>query len=273
MFIIVSDLHIDHWNNKYIATYPCGNVKHKPFNIEQYYDAHKYLIVAGDVSDNIDMTIHYLHTISKHFKKILFVEGNHEHVLKYPNLYSYIDIQTKINKICGKDNNIHYLSIKPYIIDKTVFIGYCGWWDYNNMDTICVNNNINNYFKNWIPLHKLDSELFYNHVVFRSKREAKLLQTYIREYENDPTIEKIVIVTHTVPMKELTSENYGTIGNTSVFDYIISENHSKIKYWIYGHTHYDLDIQKKNDITFIRNSRGRPDDHNREDFEPLVMDL
>ena len=39
----------------------------------------------------------------------------------------------------------------------------------------------------------------------------------------------------------------------------------KIKYWLFGHTHYDIN-DKINDIKYICNPRGRPDDFNRENY-------
>ena len=78
----------------------------------------------------------------------MFIDGNHEHVAIYPELYTNSFIQNKIeHKI--QNNKITYLSNKPYIINDTVFIGSCGWWDYNNCSTECIDANLN-YFDKWI---------------------------------------------------------------------------------------------------------------------------
>ena len=40
----------------------------------------------------------------------------------------------------------------------------------------------------------------------------------------------------------------------------------KLKYWLFGHTHYKIH-NKINNTEFICNPRGRPDDFNRENYE------
>ena len=106
------------------------------------------LIVAGDVSDNLQNTIKYLDDISQYYQKILFVDGNHEHVNAYPNLYSQKEINEEIKKL--DNNKIVYLPCNPYQIGKTLVIGACGWWDYNNSDPESIKTCME-YFKEWIP--------------------------------------------------------------------------------------------------------------------------
>ena len=84
----------------YNIPYSCGTISNKPFEFNNINS--DYLIIAGDISDNIDHTLNFLNTISKHYKKILFVDGNNEHINKYPSLYDTKYIQTLIN-----NQNIH----------------------------------------------------------------------------------------------------------------------------------------------------------------------
>ena len=278
--LIVSDLHIDQWSNKLTMKYPCGKISHYPLNKQLFINKTDYLIIAGDISDNIDLSLQYLNSISFYFEKILFIDGNHEHVEYYPNLLSHTQIQDKIKK--NNNDAIHYLSNSPFIINKTAVIGCCGWWNYNN-DTTTINDNINNYFKDWIPLTKKQSTLFTENVIKRSKTELKYIKDYINKYNNDTSIESIIIVTHTVPIDILCDEHkFDSLGNHQMYDQIIN-NHTfnkKIKYWIYGHTHGHTKTVKINGIDFIQNSRGRPDDdeslsflHDRINYTPLQISL
>ena len=66
----------------------------------------KILVVAGDVSDNLDLSIEYLNEISNFYEKILFVDGNYEHVYRYPQLYSTDDIFQKLKQ--NKNKKIVY---------------------------------------------------------------------------------------------------------------------------------------------------------------------
>ena len=74
---LVSDLHIDQWDSNLPNLYPCGEVKNFPFQWNGIVKS-PYLIVAGDISDDLDLSLSYLDNISKYYKKILFVDGNHE---------------------------------------------------------------------------------------------------------------------------------------------------------------------------------------------------
>ena len=91
---IVSDLHIDQWDKEIGVKYPCGLVKQFPYTPDK--PQNKILIVAGDVSDSLTNTLKYLDTISVYYEKILFVDGNHEHVNAFPNLYTHQEINEEI---------------------------------------------------------------------------------------------------------------------------------------------------------------------------------
>lgn len=73
---IVSDLHIDRngtWNDS--KTFPISI----PRNSQEIV-----LIIAGDLSSNIDDNLIVLNFYSKFYKNVIFILGNHE--------YDYIDI-------------------------------------------------------------------------------------------------------------------------------------------------------------------------------------
>ena len=92
---VISDLHIDQWDPKYSIKYKCGLVKEFPLNWDKIVDKNiknKILIVAGDVSDDLELSCNYLNHISQYYNKILFVDGNHEHVNKYPNIVLIFNI-------------------------------------------------------------------------------------------------------------------------------------------------------------------------------------
>jgi len=66
-FDIVSDLHIDQWSHKYISKYPCGEIKECPYKFSK--SESDYLIVAGDISDDLNISINYLNENSVNYKK------------------------------------------------------------------------------------------------------------------------------------------------------------------------------------------------------------
>jgi hypothetical protein len=258
---ILSDLHIDHWTFNYKTKYPCGIIKNIPF--KNVKTESNYLIVAGDISDNIYNSIEYLNILSENYEKILFVDGNHEHINKYPELYDTNYINSLIN-----NEKIIYLTNKPYIIDKTVFLGACGWWDYNNLNNI---EKCTNYFKNWINhFTKNDNMNFINNVIKQSKKECENLHKLLNIYQTNNNINNIVLITHTVPYiefcdndkEEYENDNFSTQYNTQYNNLL---KYNKISHWIFGHAHQDWD-KIINNIRFVSNPRGRPDDFNREEY-------
>tara|TARA_X000000950_G_C13709126_1_gene575428 strand:+ start:51 stop:854 length:804 start_codon:yes stop_codon:yes gene_type:complete len=255
---LVSDLHIDQWDSSIPNKYPCGKIRDFPIDWSKIGEKNNILVVAGDISDNLDLSIQYLNEISQYYDRILFVDGNHEHVYKYPNLYSIEEIYTKIKQ--NRNKKIVYLPKEPYIENGIVFIGYCGWWDYFKSEKLMNEDMF--YFRKWRgDLGPNDGINFMSNLINEGGRQIKLLTDLILKYEKDDTINKIVLVTHTVPKKEYAknlrievNSDYKNLFNIS----------SKLKYWLFGHTHQQMD--KNEEIRFISNPRGRPEDYNREQY-------
>ena len=257
---LVSDLHIDQWSPLFKNRYPCGEIKDFPFEIKD--SDSKYLIIAGDISDDINVSIEYLNKISEKYEKILFVDGNHEHVNAYPDLYT----KEEINKLINNEK-IVYLSNNPYIVNKTVFLGCCGWWDYNNFDKSETELGTK-YFKDWISHFSRKKNIdFMMKVIPRSCEEIMNLIKLVEKYESDETINQIVIVTHTVPKKDYCyfggdNDSVGTQYNTKYK--MVLKKANKITHWLFGHAHNQTDeYDEINKINYISHPRGRPEDYNR----------
>ena len=253
---IVSDLHIDQWSKKYNIKFPCGEVIERPF-IFRETDA-EYLIVAGDISDILENSLQYLDTITKLYKKIFFVDGNHEHINYYPYTYSRSHI-----KKCITNSKIVFLPITPYRIDDTVIIGVNGWWDYNNENSILINKNLN-YFDRWIPhLTRQDNITFINESIETAKNEADYLEKCLEKYSKDYSIRNVIIVTHTIPLRRFCNEERYETEFNSGFERLLK--YKKISHWIFGHTHEEWN-EKYRGINFICNPRGRPEDQNSTEY-------
>ena len=260
---LTSDLHIDQWDNSIQNKYHCGIVKNYPFEWKKKVKS-KILIIAGDISDDLDKSLSYLNEISVYYDKILFVDGNHEHVNEYPNLYSINEINEKVKALNNK--KLIYLPKNDYIVDNTVFIGYCGWWNYRNEDETDIKNNMN-YFKEWIP-HFTQKEVlqFSNNVILKATEEATLLKEKIKKYESDSNINKIVIVSHSPPHTDKCHTlEIGTEHNTLFKDILMNKNYYKISHWFSGHLHSNYD-GLINNIKLNNNPRGRPEDYDRKNY-------
>ena len=255
---LVSDLHIDQWS-PIINNYPCGPIKNAPMQWKMPQRP-SILIVAGDISDTLKISLDYLDSISMYYDHVLFVDGNHEHVYEYPNLLEHQDIfyQTKILE----NNKLIYLPIQDFVVKNIAIIGYSGWWNYSQGYN-------NGYFKNWMEKlnNSVDEKEFFKNVKLRSLEEYRLLQDKLNYYEKRNDIDQIIIVTHTLPLQEFAGK-ISTEFNTW-FNNIRS---SKIKYWFFGHTHHAFD-KTINGIRYVCHPRGRPEDHNREVYVPLELSI
>lgn len=248
---LISDLHIDSWDSKYVTKYIVPPINSKVLILKNYS---KYLIVAGDISDNIYMTIDYLNILSKNYDKILFVDGNHEHVESYPNLLCKNNIQNLI-----KNPNIIYLPKQPYIMNDTAFVGVNGWWNYNNNDSKIIDYYIKNKYT-FYKFTKEQKEKLINNILIKSNEEYHYLNNLIKKFDNNPLINKIIIVTHTIPniqfgheySTETKENNFPSQYNSNFENLFISK---KILYWIFGHVHGSHNEKIKN-INYISNPRG-----------------
>ena len=252
---IISDLHIDFWNNNYWNKLSYSK-KHYPFVIKETFS--DILIVAGDISDDLDLSIKTIDSLSKNYKYLIFIDGNHEHINKYPLLYSHDEINAKIIKL--KNNKIKYLPKKDFILNKTVFIGYCGWWDFSE-------KMINDYFKNYLPhLDNDETCKCFNLNVKKAIQEYYLIINKLDKYQKDNSIENIVLVTHTISNAKYVLGNTINTEFNSSFKNINNKKYNKLKNWIFGHTH-KTHYEKLNNIQMICNPRGRPCDYNRINYE------
>ena len=269
---IVSDLHIDQWDSSLNIKNPCGKVSDVAFEFQKTNN--RILIVAGDISDDIELSVNYLNEVSEHYDKVLFVDGNHEHVSMFPYLLSTEEIKNKIEKL--NNSKIVYLPRTHYKLGKTVFIGYNGWWDYDNNNEESINNSLD-YFDGWIKElseSQENSRKFIKNVTEKSVEQHKLFLEHLNYYEGCEDVDNVIIVTHTVPLEQFALSSDGNLDTAcqlqSFSKNLVNGSYKKLTKWIFGHTHNQFD-KVINGVNFIAHPRGRPEDFNREDYELKKM--
>ena len=68
----VSDLHIEMWDKEYNIKHPCGERKNNPLDINIFKNSDsKILIVAGDISDTLELSVEKLDELAQSIKKLL----------------------------------------------------------------------------------------------------------------------------------------------------------------------------------------------------------
>ena len=253
-FDLVSDVHVEHWNNNY------DFLQHKNSDL---------LVVAGDVSDDPKLTVEWLNRVKDEYKQILFIDGNHEHQ----------GVGFPMNSLCDqvydetKDiENLHYLTKQPYVKDNCVFLGINGWWDFKIGEPYVPRSYS---FEHTTKQFGQDTAI---KILKQSASDYAQMANWLADYQWNDSIESIVCITHTLPVKRAISwavyppiqKAVGCYGNALMEELPLYYN--KIKLWCFGHNH-DQQEFVQNTVTYHSNPRGRPEDFNRETYTPKTIFL
>lgn len=229
-----SDLHIElSGNSRWL--------KHNPLKV-----AGEILLLAGD--------IHYLglEGCEKHpfwdwcadnYERTVVVPGNHEY-------YGGFDLsQTLIGWSYQIRSNVKYLNNSVEHIGKTDLICSTLWSKIRIENSFAVENGISDFRRIISKGERLDFVAF-NHAHERSV-------SFIKEAVNCSDAETLVILSHHVPTNILVANRFK---GSSLNDAFVSEQgnwiaDSRIKYWIYGHSHVNID-GKIGDTEFLSNQLG-----------------
>lgn len=223
-------------------------------------DKEATLVMAGDIGcfNSYDTTIKPgLKYLSKRFKHVIYVAGNHEFYngswwLKYKQFWD--------ERLCPK--NVWFLDDDIKVIDDVFFIGSTLWTNMNNRDPLAMfhaEKSMNDF-----RLIKYDSEPVspYGAHTLRITAEQTVTRhhdsiSFIRKALSDFSGQKRVVVTHHLPSMSCVDEMYrGDLLNhafASDLDDMILHNGPEL--WIHGHSHSHYDEMLGN-TRLLRNAPG-----------------
>ncbi len=112
----ISDLHIDYEKNKLWL-----------FSLSEYDYKKDILIVAGDITDKLDLLEKSFQYLAKIFHKVLYIPGNHELWVARSEIENSIEKYHHICK-CADDNGI---SRDIYHYNGTSIVPLLGWYDFS----------------------------------------------------------------------------------------------------------------------------------------------
>lgn len=259
-FDLISDLHIDLWP------------KEQKINFKGLGTS-LTCVVAGDVSQNLQTTIDFLYQLSDHYKQVIFVDGNHEHKPFYNNIVSNCEY---LESELSKKSNITYLWDSTCIFGSTAIVGTNGWWTFdflepqiNRLDQInafCLNEGF-------------DSSTAIN-IWDEAVENGEFLTNVVSDFNKTEMIEEIVIITHTVPRKDLINSvsymsigDYGKMYNSNFENVFAADVKKKISTWCFGHYHMAAWDKVINGVRYVSNPRGRPDDSLFPIYYPKLITL
>jgi predicted phosphohydrolase len=212
-------------------------------------------VLAGDIGNPTQF--HYnalMKYISNNFKKAFVIAGNHEY---YSKTKTIEETNLQLEKYFKKYDNITFLNNSYEIYNNYCFIGSTLWSKITKPE--CETNDV------------------YKIIDFDYVKYNKLNEICINFLEN--TINNntnCIVITHHMPSESLIDQKYKTDNMKnynqwfySDLDQLIESNKDKIKCWIYGHTHTPSNV-KINDIPFLCNPIGYPNENNDVDFETNI---
>jgi Icc-related predicted phosphoesterase len=227
-------------------------------------DADTILILAGDVAiiERPHTYMHFLETVGKQFKEVLYVMGNHE-------FYCHGVFQTAIDKLkTNLENvNIRVLQDDSVIIDGHKFFGATLWTNFNKGNPLTMYQAAQ-YMSDYKQIVDRDptnnfsklktSTIYAAHLNTVAKLEAFLANNT-----------GAIVITHHLPSYKSVNEQYH--GDYSNYFYYSDLDELmaiyKPKLWFHGHTHRSCEYTFF-DTTVCCNPRGYLGEDLNYEFDP-----
>lgn len=244
-FDLISDLHEDFWNQDQQVRW-------------EGIGTSLVAVVLGDVSRDPEVTYKTVVDISKYYKYVIFVDGNHEH-------NNQCDIQEHnqlMRQRFNKYHNIQYLNRNAIVVDGVAFVGVNGWWTFDFMEPEISREDCYWYFAS----NFIYSEPFMQEVMDTARQDATTMCEIVAKLTMDSAVNEIVILTHTAPFNKFMDvqqpqhpAHYSRCGSSYLSKIIDFDINNKINIWCFGHVHQEFD-EVINGIRYICHPRGRLDD-------------
>ena len=214
---------------------------HLEFTLNQEYihdffegETGDILLLAGDImylKDSIFIRRRFLTELSQKYSQVLIVPGNHE-------FYAYNDIKAYgDNWMIELRPNIHYYYNKVVHIGDTDFILSTLWSKLDPLQEKRIQQGMSDFYQigyngEWLTPRRYNEE--YENCV-----------RFIRDAVEKSTAEKIVVVTHHAPSLQTVAPQHQNSILSSAFASDLEDliRNSRIDYWVYGHSHTNIDCQ------------------------------
>ncbi len=256
---IISDLHVEH-HNPYFGDagiyYPWAEQKTSDI-----------LLIAGDNSNDPRMAVELLRDAKEHYEHVLYTDGNHDHYSTRRTGQTVSDVEEYYRTKSSAIGYEYLHGDKPsVVIDGTAFIGSNGWYDWKSHSKMSYEEQ-KEHWNHTMSDSRVISFVDLPDVL--AQKQADIIKHEIQKYDVDNTVDKIVIMTHTIPHQDgVVGEDHqwaelnGSFVNTCMFGlHTLSD---KIKVWNFGHTHFHYDFVDSG-VRFFCNPRGYKFEHTFDD--------
>jgi predicted phosphodiesterase len=244
---LISDLHLDYWEP---GTEPDW-AKGKSAGL---------LVVAGDISRNHDQAVETLEKLAKLYRHVIFIDGNHEHKGSY--LHPEV-APAALKPRLAKISNLTYLHDDVYVENGVAFVGRNGWWDFKLAEPHFSRGKARRRMARKLGVQEAAVKIFAK----AAKQDAEILAGRIAKLQARDDVTSIVVVTHTIPRRELLSAGLlrdkaykaARRGSSALEKLERADKKRKIRAWLFGHQHEPED-RVIDGIRFLSNPRGKPND-------------
>ena len=208
--------------------------------------------------------------VSREFKTVLYVMGNHEH---YKGRWDRTE--SVLRQECARHGNVHLLEQDKMVIDDVVFLGASLWSNLNDGDpltALSVKDMMNDYRsiteKNGEIYHKLRPET----TLAKHRETVQWLDLMLGE-DKRPT----VIIGHHAPSRQSIHPKYQNQFHmngafASNLEHLMMDR-DHIKLWVHGHVHDRHDYMVDN-VRVLCNPHGYPGESSLMYFDPgLVVNI
>ena len=216
----MSDLHLELTDNS-------RYIKHNEFPVTG-----DVLVLAGDIfylRNDVALLGRFWKWASANYRHVLIVPGNHDYYGRY-------DVMTKGMQWSWKfKENVGYYQNQVVQIDNVDFILSTLWSHIPPMDEYAVSHGLNDFYQTLYNGHRLTVDDY--------NRMHQFCLDFIKRSVAESTAEKIVLVTHHLPTRQVVAPQHQDSLINSAFatelgDFIAN---SRIDAWIYGHSHTNID--------------------------------
>lgn len=190
------------------------------------------LVLAGDIGylgDDNFSTHPFWDWASENFQHVLVCLGNHE-------FYKYYDLSTMHDGLVGEIRpNVHYYYNNVVRIDDIDFIISTLWAHIDLEDAYITEHSVTDFHRIMYGENVLTFSDF--------NREHQRCLDFIRRSVAESNARHKIVVTHHVPSFQLMSPEFSGSRINGAFTVELSDyiENSGIDYWIYGHSHRNID--------------------------------
>jgi hypothetical protein len=257
-FYFTSDLHIDHY---------CDNSSEIPAFIEKFLPKADVLCVAGDTSDNPKLFIDFYRLVSKKYKQVFLVFGNHDLTVRHHDYFlqnPFTDTQTKLEWLKAKLAELPNITLLDGTVAKYGNIKIGGTMGFNDFS---IGSSIYPRSKNELKREWIH---WFDNVNWRYKNNNPdvILEHELRKLDFVVQQKPDIVMTHFIPTAVGIPEKYQAEISNAFFYFDAGRFLHQMKansIWHCGHTH---DLSKKihtmktglfpKKVTFLVNPVGYP---------------